>query len=63
MKQNMTVSGTHKGDQRTFVKSAMVGFSGFAKISVYYYFMQCDFNYDIDSNFQPFLDVLLKGDC
>jgi hypothetical protein len=58
----MTVSGTHDSEVWNFVESAMIGFSGYTKISVYYFYMRCEENIDIDSNFQPFIDVSVKGD-
>jgi hypothetical protein len=42
IKQNMTQSGTHDSEVWNFVESAMVGFTGFTKISVYYF--TCDAN-------------------
>jgi hypothetical protein len=59
---NMTVSGTHESDPWHFVENAMLGTSGFNKILAYYFYQQCKANKDIDSNFQPFLDLSLKGD-
>jgi hypothetical protein len=62
MQNNVTVSGTHKSDPWHFVETAMIGTTGLNKISAYYFYQQCKANKDIDSNFQPFLDLSLKGD-
>jgi hypothetical protein len=62
MQYNMTVSGTHESDPWHFVENAMLGTTGLNKISVYYFYQRCEQNKDIDSNFQPFLDMSMKGD-
>jgi hypothetical protein len=62
MQSNMTVSGTHESDPWHFVENAMLGTTGLNKISVYYFYQRCEQNKDIDSNFQPFLDMSMRGD-
>jgi hypothetical protein len=62
MQNNMTVLGTHESNPWHFVENAMLGTSGLNKILAYYFYQQCKANKDIDSNFQPFLDLSLKGD-
>ena len=63
MKENMTVSGTHDSDPWNFVECAMTGMTkGFTKIAVYYFYQRCETDKDIDSCFQPFLDIAIRGD-
>jgi hypothetical protein len=57
----MTVSGTHESDPWHFVENAMLGTTGLNKILVYYFYQRCEQNKDIDSDFQPFLDMSMKG--
>ena len=62
-KENMTVSGTHDSDPWNFVECAMTGMTkGFTKIAVYYFYQRCEADKDIDSCFQPFLDIAIGGD-
>jgi hypothetical protein len=62
MQNNMTVPGTHESDPWHFVENAMLGTTGLDKILAYYFYQQCKAIKDIDSNFQPFLDLSLIGD-
>jgi hypothetical protein len=62
MKTNMTVSGIHDSDPWHFVENAMLGLSGLNKILAYYFYQRCEANHDIDSNFQPFMDLAMKRD-
>ena len=62
MKENMTISGTHDSDPWNFVECSMSGVTGLTKIAVYYFYQRYEDNYDIDSNFQPFLDSSIRGD-
>ena len=59
MKENMTVSGTHDNEPWNFVESAMTKVPGFTRISVYYFFKQCEACDGIDSVFQTFLDAAM----
>jgi hypothetical protein len=62
LKENMTVSGTHKNELWNFVKCAMTKVQGFTKIAAYYFYKRFEVYDEIDSVFQPFLCQAFVGD-
>ena len=64
MIENMTTSGKHDSDPWNFVEAAMnkAKKSGLTKLSVYYFYVRCNEHPNLDSQFQPFLDSILRGD-
>ena len=58
----MTVSGTHDNEPWNFVECAMAKVpGGFTKITVYFFYKQCEACDGIDSVFQPFSDSSMVG--
>jgi hypothetical protein len=62
MKDNMTKSGTHNNDPFNFAEAAMRHYPGYTKISVNYFYVRCEENPGVESQFVTFLDESLKGD-
>jgi hypothetical protein len=62
LKENMTISGTRDSDPWILVECAMSGVTGISKIAAFYFYQRCKDNYDIGSNFQPFMDSSIRGD-
>ena len=64
MREHMTASGTHDSDPWNFVEAAInkAKKPGLTKLGVYYFYVRCNDHPDLDSQFQPFLHSMLRGD-